>query len=365
MRVSLNQADLNSALQIVQKAVSSRSILPILSGVLFDVGEDFIDLYTTDLEMSIKYRLPVKADSGGSVIVPARLLGDIVKNLPDARIDLRGDENHGSIDFTCGSSSFNIKVFSPEGFPQFPDMQKEVSISVSGKDLVESIRQVVRAVSKDETRPVLTGVLMIIEEGRLKMVATDSYRLSIREMEVERASADKIKFIVPARCLDEIARICVDDSVEVGLAKNQIYFNVGEIVLVSRLIEGQFPNYQQLLPNDCMLRVRFNKDNLLSSLKRVSLLAQNSALIKMKVAGNTAQIEAMTQDVGSANEEVAVEIIGEGMEIAFNAQFLIDGLSSIGEEEVFLELNSPLKPGLLRPTVDQDLIYLVMPVRVG
>lgn len=365
MKLSLSQGDLSAALQIIQKAVSPRSILPILTGILLDVEDGFINLYSTDLEISLRCGLPVSAESKGSLVLPARLLGDIVKNLPDARIDLSADDKNDSVKLTCGSTMFNIKAFSAEGFPRFPELKKEKSILINGKDLSELVRQVIRAASKDETRPVLNGALMIVEQGRLKMVTTDSYRLSIRETGVEGASDSDINVIVPARCLDEVSRICGDKPIEIGLAKNQIYFDIGDIILVSRLIEGQFPNYQQLLPDDCELRIKFKKDILVTSLRRVSLLAQNNALIKMKVAKNTVQISAMTHDVGSAFEEVEAEIEGDGMEIAFNAQFLIDGLNSIGEEEVFLELNSPLKPGLLRPTIDQNFIYLIMPVRIG
>jgi DNA polymerase-3 subunit beta len=362
LKVSLPQDDLNSALQVVLKAVSSRSILPILSGILIDAEDGYINLYSTDLEISLKYTLPITVDEPGSVVLPARLLGDIVKNLSDSQISINSDTD--SVKLSCGSSIFTINTLSADGFPQFPELQKDKSISISGRDLSELVRQIIKAVSKDETRPVLSGALMVIEKGRVKMVTTDSYRLSVCEIAVE-GTPDDTRVIIPARCLDEVARICGGDDVEIGMAKNQVYFKTGNVTLVSRLIEGQFPNYQQLLPSDCELRVKFNKDALLSSLRRVSLLAQNNALVRMKVVENVVKVSAETQDVGLASEEIDVETSGEGMEVAFNAQFLIDGLHSIDEEEVFLELNSPLKPGLLRPSIDQDFIYLVMPVRIG
>lgn len=365
MKISLNQSDLNGAIQTVQKAVSSKSLLPVLSGILITVEDGFIDLQSTDLELSMKYRIPVNSEVKGSVVIPARLTGDIVKNLSDGRIDIQSDEKGSGIKITCGLSTFNIKSFSTEDFPKFPELQKEKSVQIKGRDFSEIVRQVIRAVSKDETRPILSGIFLTVEKGRLKMVSTDSYRLSIRESAIEGHSVDDIKVIVPSRCLDEVSKICGDRDIEIGLAKNQIYFNMGDVIIVSRLIEGQFPNYQQLLPADCELRVKFKRDDLISSLKRVSLLAQNNALVKMRIADKIIKISAMTQDIGSADEEIETETEGDGMEIAYNAQFLIDGLNSIGEEEVFLELNSPLKPGLVRPAIDQNFIYLIMPVRIG
>jgi len=365
VRTNLSQGDLNSALQIVQKAVSSRSILPILSGIFFDAEEGSIKLCSTDLELSIMCEIPVGIEQNGSTVIPARLIGDIVKNLPDERLSLESDEKGSGVKLTCGSSVFNLKSFPAEDFPRFPELLKEKSILINGKDFSEVVKQVVKAVSKDETRPVLNGVLMTVEKGKLKMVATDSYRLSIREISIEGAPSEDIKVIIPARCLDEVSKICGDKNLEIGLAKNQVYFKTEGVVIVSRLIEGQFPNYQQLLPGDCELRVKFNRDSLISSLRRVSLLAQNNSLVKIKINENSAQVSAMTQDLGSAVEEIEAEVAGEGIEIAFNAQFLIDGLNSVDEEEVFLELNSPLKPGLLRPLISQDFIYLAMPVRIG
>lgn len=365
MKLSLLQSDLNSALQILQKAVPSRSILPVLSGILFKIEEGYLDLYSTDLEISVKYRLNIDAKGEDSAVLPARLLGDIVKSLPDLEVDIEIDENSGNAKLTCGQAAFNIKTYPVEDFPKFPDLEVDKSITVDCKNLSYAIRQVVKSVSRDETRPVLCGMLLTFNKGRLTMVSTDSYRLAVNEMSVSSSVDDGTKVIVPARCMDEVSRICSDENIEIGLAKNQIYFNTGEVIIVSRLIEGNFPNYQQLLPENCELRVKVAKDKFMSALKRVSLLAQNNALIKIKIEKENLQMSAVTADIGSAIENVDVQVDGTGMEIAFNANYLIDGLNSISEEEVLLELNNPLKPGILRPVEAQNFIYLVMPVRIG
>lgn len=370
MKISLSQSDLNAALQTVQRAVSSKSILPVLSGILVYAEDGHLNLCTTDLELSMKYSLESNDSNGEAVVLPARLVSDIVKNLSDGRVDIVVDEKTGNAKLTSGASAFDIKTYSAEDFPKFPELRSEKSITFDGAKFAAAVKQVVRAVSKDETRPVLCGILLTLEKGRLKMVATDSYRLSIHEAAVEGSSQEDIRVIVPARCMDEVAKAAVDrgaDSrqVEMGLAQNQIYFKVGNMVVVSRLIEGNFPNYQQLLPENCELRVKIKKDDFASALRRVALLAQNNALVKIKIDPEKLEVSAITADIGSAVEHLRADVSGAGMEVAFNAQYLLDGLSSISEDEVLFELNSPLKPGILRPASAQDFIYLAMPVRIG
>ncbi len=365
MNINFTQSELNAALQTVQRTISSKSILPILSGILLNIEKGYIDFYTTDLELSTKYRMAADSKEESSVVLPARLIVDIVKNLPEAKISLDIDGKGGNVKLSCGSSSFDLKTYPAEDFPKFPELQLEKTISIDGKKLSSAIKQVIKAVSKDETRPVLCGILMTVNKGKLTFVTTDSYRLAVHEAAIENNAANDINVIIPARCMDELSKICGDGDIEVGLTKNQIYFNLGNIVIVSRLIEGNFPNYQQLLPNSCELRVKLNKDRMVSALKRVSLLANNNALVKIKINKTNIQISAVTADVGSADEDIDADISGNGMEIAFNAQYLIDGLNSIAEDEVFMELNNPLKPGIIRPAEAQDFLYLAMPVRIG
>jgi len=365
VKLSLSQSDLNSALQVVQKAVPSRSILPVLSGILFRIEKGYLDLCSTDLEMSVKYRLNIDTSGTDSAVLPARLLGDIVKNLPDLKLDIEIDKNNGNAKLTCSQASFDIKTYPVEDFPKFPDLEVDKSITVDCRNLSHAIRQVVKSASRDETRPVLCGMLLTFSKSRLTMVSTDSYRLAVNEMSVSNSMGEDIKVIVPARCIDEVSRICSGENIEIGLAKNQIYFNTGDVIIVSRLIEGNFPNYQQLLPESCELRVKVDKEKFLSALKRVSLLAQNNSLVKIKIDKENLQMSAVAADIGSAVENVDAEVDGAEMEIAFNANYLIDGLNSISEEEVLLELNNPLKPGILRPVDAQNFIYLVMPVRIG
>lgn len=367
MKITLTQTELNNALNIVQKAVASKNILPILSGILFQINNGYLDLYSTDLEMSINCRLQINSDDSGNeaVVMPAKLISDIIKNLPDSKIDLVVDGNSNGVKLYCGQSSFEIKTLSAEDFPGFPEQQAQKTVLISSKNLSEIVRQVIKAASRDETRPILCGILTIIENKKLKMITTDSYRLAIREMESDIDINEEIKIIIPARCMDEIAKIAGDLDIEIGPSKNQVYFKVGGVTIVSRLIEGNYPNYQQLLPDNYEVRVKLEKEKLISSIKRVALLAQNNNLIKIKIMKDKVQLSAGVADVGSAVEDVDAVVDGEGMEIAFNAQYVIDGLNSIIEDEVYLDLNNPLRPGILRPVKMQDFLYLIMPIRIG
>ncbi|HEY3373973.1 MAG TPA: DNA polymerase III subunit beta [Candidatus Aquicultor sp.] len=365
MKISIAQSDLHSAIQSIQRAVSAKSILPVLTGVLLSVERDHIDLYATDLELSIRHRIIVKSDVEERVVVPARLLSDIVKNLPDGRVDIDIDTKSNIIRLICGSSAFDIKTMPAEDFPKFPELKEEKTVTLPSNKLTTAIKQVIRAVSKDETRPVLCGILVVLDKGRLKMVSTDSYRLSVYEAAVDGVVVSGVSVIVPARCMDEIAKISGDIPLQIGITQNQIHFTAGNTTIVSRLIEGNFIPYQQLLPESCDLRVKINKEEFAHALRRVALLAQNNALVKIKLGEGAVQLSAITADIGSASESITADMSGSAMEIAFNAQYLIDGLNSITDDEVLLELINPLKPGILRPGSAQDFIYLAMPVRIG
>ncbi|MBS3908414.1 MAG: DNA polymerase III subunit beta [Actinobacteria bacterium] len=365
MNIQISQEELNRAVQTVQKAVSPRALLPVLSGVHFKAANGMLHLYATDLELSIKCVLPATVREEGETVIPARLLGEIVKNLPAGNIEIVSDDKGGNIKIISLNAVFDIRSYSPSDFPKFPNITGHSGVKISGRVLSDVIKHVIKAVSRDETRPILSGVLINIDKGHLKMVATDSYRLSIKDVAVEGLDATQSSAVIPGRCLDEVSKAVGDKDVEIILEPNLVYFDLGDTVIISRLIEGQFPNYQQLLPSDCDLRVKFSRQDLIAGVRRVALLAQSTSLVKMKIDNNEVEISAISQDLGSAIERVSAKTFGEGIEIAFNANYLLDGLQSIGEDEINIELNSPLKPGLVRPVQDRGFIYLIMPVRIG
>ncbi|MEW6189845.1 MAG: DNA polymerase III subunit beta [Actinomycetota bacterium] len=392
MRIRTAKSNLLEAVQTASRAVSTRSTLPILSGILLrtpHVSEgqgDKLFLCSTDLEISIKCEVDVTVQSPGSIVIPARLLTDIIRNLPEATIEMHLDSSN-QLNITCGKSKFLIRILSPEDFPRFPEIIPKDDFTIEPGILLNVIRQVIKGVSRDETRPVLTGVLVNIKGNRLKMVATDGYRLAVRVAETgssyesddtENRENDVLNAIIPARTLDELTKIISshqDEISEVGIkaTENQIIFNSNvstkaatdrKITLISRLIEGQFPNYQQLLPEGYELRLEIERDQFINALRRVSLLAQNNP-VKLKIDDEQMKISAMTYDVGEAMEEIEVKNSGGGMEIAFNPQFLLDGLVSVGEEKVAFEMTSPIKPALLKPSGPENFLYLIMPVRLS
>lgn len=367
MQFECTRDSLLEQIQIVQKAVSVRSTLPILTGILFNVKDNKLILSSTDLEMSIKCELDISGKSSGSIVIPARLISDVLRNLPEAVVKFNSDTSNNQILLQCEKSMFNIKVLPPEDFPKIPELEEGGLIKVDGKEFVEAIKQIIKAVSRDETRPVLTGVLISVDEGKLKMVATDSYRLAIKEIKAKAGKDEKIRVVVPARVLDEIIKAISQEEgeVKIRVTENQIALNFNNTTMISRLIEGEFPKYQQLLPDNYQIRVDLEKDAMAGAAKRVSLLALNNSPIKVNIGDKKIKISAETSEVGEAAEEVDVNEKMEQMTIAFNPQYFLDGLMSVKGEKFIFEAIGPLNPALIRSQEEEDFIYLVMPVRIG
>lgn len=364
MKISIARSELLDALTVVTKGLSSRTTLPILSGILMSASGDEIVLQSTDLEISIRSTAKANVPSEGSVVVPGRLISDIVRSLPEAAITLDASERD-TMKVTCGQSSFDIKTLSPDDFPKFPEVKASESVTIPTETLVALVRQVSKAVSRDETRPVLTGVLLVVDAAVIRLVATDSYRLAIKEMPLENAPSDRIEVVVPGRAIEEITKMAGSlESVTMGVAENQVVFEFGTTVYVSRRIEGTYPNYRQLIPKEVETTVTANREELLEAIKRVSLMAQHNAPVRLSITESTLTLSARTQDVGEAKEDLMVKTEGADVEIAFNHAFLLDGVSASSDEELRFEATSPLKPGVFK-SVDGSYTYLVMPVRLS
>lgn len=370
MKFKCVKNELMEALQTVQKAVSPRSTLPILTGILFDLKGNELALTATDLEISILKKIEVNTEEEGSLVVPARLIFDIIRNLPEALIQI-STTMEGKLNITCEYVKYDIKVFPTEDYPKFPGIDKNVNIKTKNKIFNEGIKQVVKAVSRDETRPVLTGVLISINKDIIKLVSTDSYRLAVREVKGEAAAEEKMKIIVPARALDELSKILPnrEEEINILIGENQIIFEFNKTMLTSRLIEGQFPNYQQLLPEEetkeSRVEVEGNKHILIDAVKRVSLLTQDNTPIRLSVSGKKMKLFTENKEIGEAVEEIDLNEGKGEVEIAFNAQFLLDGISCLEEDIVVIELTGNNQPGLIKPKEKSDFLYLIMPVRVS
>jgi DNA polymerase-3 subunit beta len=365
MKFSIARSEMADALTVVAKALSSRSTLPILSGVLITAGDGKIELQATDLEISVKHSAAALVEKEGSVVVPGKLLTDIVRSLPEAAVSMETEGEAAHV--TCAQSSFTVRTLPAADFPKFPEVAVDKQMKLSGSVLAASVKQVARAVSRDETRAIITGVLLVTEGPSLRLVATDSYRLALRERVLETAPGEDIEVVVPGRALDEVSRLAQSsDEVVIGVSHNQIVFEIGSTVFVTRKIEGNFPNYRQLLPKETVTSVKVPADELTAAVKRVALMAQHNAPIKLSanVEDKTLSLSATTQDLGDASEDLMVEADGENVEIAFNHAFFLDGLASADAEEVSLSIQNSLKPGLITTPADEGFVYLLMPVRL-
>jgi DNA polymerase-3 subunit beta len=363
MRFSIARGELLDSLGVVTKALSSRTTLPILSGILISAAGDTVILQSTDLEISIKHTVGAGVEEGGSVVMPGRLLAEVIRSLPDAAVNIQ-TSSFDHVKVECGTSSFTLRSLSPDDFPKFPEVSPGRKVVIPAATLSSLVRKVSRAVSRDEARPILTGILMVIDGSTVRMVATDSYRLAIAEAELPEPVEERIEVVVPGKALEEIPKLAAGaESVSMGIADNQIVFEFGSSLYVTRRIEGAFPNYRQLVPQDGETKVTVDRAELEGAAKRVSLLAQHNAPLRVKVSESTLTLSAQTQDVGEASEDLMVGTQGEPIEIAFNHAFLVDGLASSDEEKLVFVASSPLKPGVFRSTEGEGFTYLIMPVR--
>ncbi len=368
MKFSIARSELAEALSVTSKGMSARSTLPILSGVLFSSSEGLLTLQATDLEVSVRHSVPALIDEDGQVVIPGRLLSDIVRSLPEAAVSIETEGDNVLV--RCQQSSFTMKTLNAADFPKFPEVSVDKKVAIPSDVMASMVRKVSKAVSRDETRAVLTGVLMVIDGAMVKMVATDSYRLAIDEVILDEPAGEEVEVVIPGRALDEATKIATGTGkVEVGVSDNQVVFDSGSTTFVARRIEGTFPNYRQLIPerseDDTFIEIA--TEELASAVKRVSLLALHNSPLRLSVSveDQTLSLSATTQDVGDASEDLMAKIEGKDVEIAFNHSFMSDGLASIGTEMLSLLIQGSMKPGLLRSGNGEDFRYLLMPVRLG
>jgi DNA polymerase-3 subunit beta len=318
------------------------------------------------MELSLRSSLEAQVESEGRVVVPGRLLVEIARLLPGGDVTFAHRPEEGIVELGSGSASYRLHTLSAEDFPRLPEANAAQLHSIDADALVSTAAQVSRAASRDESRPVLTGVLVRFEGGKLVMAATDSYRMSVRETEVEGAAPD-LEAIVPARALGEITRVAAGaGELELGMHDNQLVFSLPEagVLLTTRRIDGQFPNYQQLLPDTFEHELTLPRDELLEVVRRVAVVSQRNSPLRLRFAEGELTISARTPDVGEAKESLPVPFSGEELEIGFNPEFLREGIESVQGDDVVLRLISPLRPGLLQ-SAERDFWYLIMPIRLA
>jgi DNA polymerase-3 subunit beta len=368
LKLTTKREDLVAKLSIVSRAVSTRAATQALSGVLLSAGEGRLTLSATDLDMGLETTLAADVAEQGSVLLPGRLLAEVARSLGDPSVAIESREAEHDAEIRSGSSSFHLRVLAAEDFPKLPSAEGATALKIPARALEDSINLVARAASRDDMRPVLTGVFVTASGAEMTMVATDSYRLAVKRTELESELGGEIDANIPARALRELGRILSSERVDaaaITLLPNQAVFEAGAITLTTRLIEGQFPNYRQLLPESYEHDVRLPRSEFLDVTRRVSQLAQRNAPLRLSFAPGELTVAAETPDVGDAEETMPAAFDGEPLEIGFNPEFLKEGIESVEGEEVLLRLISPLRPGLLQPVEGEDFRYLVMPIRLN
>jgi DNA polymerase-3 subunit beta len=368
MKLSTARDALFTQLQTVTRAASTRSAIQALSGVQLLAKAGGIELRATDMEIGLRVPLEGEVVRDGAAVLPARLLVDVVRALPGSEVSLELRPAEQDVEIRAGNALFHIRTLRLEDFPPFPEAEDGERVQVPAKAFVETVAKVARSASRDETRPVLTGILVSATADELRMVATDSYRLAVKETKLDAPLDGTVEANVPARALQELTRIvgaAEADALAVSVRTNQVVFEVDGVVLSSRLIDGQFPNYRQLLPDAYEHELRLSGGEVTDVVRRIALLAQKNAPLRLAFREGELTVSARTPDIGEASETIPVPFAGEPLEIGFNPDFLRDGLESVEGADVLLKLISPLRPGLIESADGSGFLYLLMPIRLN
>jgi DNA polymerase-3 subunit beta len=363
MQIKINKKDFYEGIKIVKKAVSSKSTLPILSGILITTEKEKIKLVGTNLELGIECNVNAKIIEEGTIVLPANHLNNIIRELPNQDLEIKVNKNNNAT-ISCELSEFKIHGFPADEFPLLPEIESSKEYNLEQKVLKKMIDRVKFATSNDESRPFLTGSLLLVEDQEIKMVATDSYRLAYTKFKADQEITNN-KVIIPSKTLDELSKLLdSDEKVKILISDTQISFQFSEITIISRLIEGQFPNYNQVIPNNLNTKIEVNRQKLLKATKRASLFVKdNYNIIKISLENDKLVIESTGSQVGESYEELDISKEGENTEIAFNANYLIEVLKIIDNEEVLIELSGGLNPGVIKKSESDEYIYVIMPVR--
>jgi DNA polymerase-3 subunit beta len=371
MRAVCNTDLFSGKLALVSRGVSARSTIQLLGGILLEAEDEKVRLSATDMEISIQTSSPARIEEGGRVVIPARIFNDVVRSLRGGEIMLEHDFSEGVVRLSAQENEYRIRTYAAEDFPRLPQFDEAVAFKMSGEALVETVEKVSRSYSRDETRPVLTGILISFEDSRVRMVTTDSYRLSIKETELATTFEGSREAIIPARAMQEVSRIFSgsdEEQVEVALSENQALFRIGDVLFGTRLIEGNFPEYRRLLPDAYEREISIRREDLIDSLRRVSLFAQRQTPpipVSLTFSKDTVEMMVRSGEVGEARERLAATS-EDDFHISFNPSYLLDGVSAVDTENVLFRLNESLKPGLVLPETEReepDFLYLIMPMR--
>lgn len=364
MKFAVTKEALLEGLQRIQNVVSTRPTLPILTNALLEADETGLLLTTTDLEVGIRCRVEARVERTGSTTIPARKLVAIIRELPNAEIFIEVDaKNAASI--RCGASYFKICGLPKEEYPPFPHFEQDNALTIKQSELKDGLRKTSYAISSDEARYVLNGILVSLTENKLALVATDGRRLALFDTELEFPKSHERSFILPTKAVTELQRLLGEDgNVVISSSENLVSFELNGAQLVSKLVEGNYPNYRQVVPGEARERITLEREVLLNCVRRVSLLSSDkTSSVRLNFTKNNLEITANTPEVGEAKEGMSINYRGSDISIAFNPEFLMDPLRNLPNDEVFLELIDEMSPGVIK--IQTPFLYVIMPMRVS
>jgi len=364
MKFTIQKEEFIRGLQLIQSIVVSHTTLPILYNVLITAEKEKINLFATDLSISIKCPLQAAVTKTGSCSFNARMLFSIIRELPQDSVEFHIEDKNRAI-IQCGQSSYKLLGISADEFPALPPLQTARSFTIDQALLKDAFQKTNYAVSNDESRLILNGVFMSIKNQKLVVVATDGRRLALVEKEIELPDDQKIDFVIPAKTINELIKILKDEGgVKISLTPNMVSFEMEGCTIISKLIEGVYPNYQQVIPSQCEERISVERESLLGALRRTAIISnERNPSIKIMLSKNQLQVAASNADVGEASEQLPVKYSGKAMAMTFNPNYLIDPLKSLNSDDIAIEFTDELSPAVIKSNI--PFMYVLMPLRIG
>ena len=364
MKIAVTKEALLEGLQRIQNVVSTRPTLPVLTNALLEADETGLRLTTTDLEVGIRCRIEARVEKSGATTLPARKLVSIIRELPNAEITIEVDSKNAA-SIRCGASYFKIFGLPREEFPAFPAFTEPKSLTIKQAELKDGLRKPSYAISSDEARYVLNGILFSLADNKLTLVATDGRRMALFDSDLEFPKSHERDFILPTKAVTEIQRLLSDEGdVVISTSENLVSFDLNGAQLVSKLVEGSYPNYRQVIPGEATERVTLEREMFYNCVRRVSLLSTDkTSSVRLTLSKNNLDISANTPDIGEAKESMSIPYRGKDMSIAFNPEFLMDPLRNLPNDEIYLDLIDEMSPGVIK--IQTPFLYVIMPMRVS
>lgn len=360
MLIKILKSELEETLKVATRAVSSRTALPILTGISIETQGEKLKIRSTDLEISVEATIPAGVEEEGVAVVPAKPFYDLIKKLDEGIIYLKSDFDGTELTIEEENKSYKFRTLPPGDFPQGVQLPEGKKIVLKGSDFNDAVKKTSRSASKDESRVVLTGIHFEGGKNSVTVAATDSYRLAVVTVPCNHVD-EGIEFLVPTRALEEVSKIIEDEDVEIIVTEKQIFVLQGNWVFASKLIDGQFPAYKQLFPEKANVEVTVSKDDLINAIDRIATVFKVSA-VTLDITQEAMKITGQSSDYGEAEEVIPVKATG-AMKVTFNQQYLLDGVRSVNAESIRIELQEGLNPAVIRPLDGEEFSYLLMPIK--